>query len=279
MREPLFGNAKHTHVTYTEGDTKTAPAVRQHCNPGPNRRKGSAMSNATRITPMWTTCPCGADHRQAVLDRVGIMPSGCWEASRLNREGYGLLTHSGRTWLIHRLAYVAWIGEIPQGLVIDHLCRNRACANPAHLEAVTDRVNILRGEGVAAQNARKQTCPEGHQLMRGARGRRCRECSYYDENKSRALANPLPEGDERHGTVNGYNNWRCRCEACSAAGARFNAAAKQERRKRGLPEGDGRHGTVNGYTNWGCRCTDCKAAVSKSSQLPDAGQAGPEFAA
>lgn len=51
---------------------------------------------------------------------------------------------------------------IPDGLVLDHLCRNRACINPNHLEPVSTRVSILRGEGVMARHARKTHCPHGH---------------------------------------------------------------------------------------------------------------------
>lgn len=53
-------------------------------------------------------------------------------------------------------------GSIPKGLTLDHLCRNRACVNPVHLEPVTNRVNILRGIGITAQNARKTHCKHGH---------------------------------------------------------------------------------------------------------------------
>ena len=62
----------------------------------------------------------------------------------------------------HRYAYILEFGPILDGLVIDHLCRNPACVNPWHLEPVTARVNILRGEGVGAGNARKTHCINGH---------------------------------------------------------------------------------------------------------------------
>ena len=64
--------------------------------------------------------------------------------------------------LAHRFAYETFVGPIPEGLTIDHLCRIRHCVNPEHLEAVTDRVNILRGEGISAQHARATHCPQGH---------------------------------------------------------------------------------------------------------------------
>ena len=97
-----------------------------------------------------------------------------------NGEGYIRRTIGRKGYSNHRLAYECAYGPIPQGLVIDHLCRNRSCANPAHLEAVTDRVNILRGEGVAVANARKTHCKRGHELSDpyiDSRGSRiCRAC-------------------------------------------------------------------------------------------------------
>ena len=88
---------------------------------------------------------------------------GCWFWQAATSLGYGLFfpEHSIRV-LAHRFAYETLIGPIPPTLQLDHLCRNRRCVNPDHLEPVTIQVNILRGEGHAAKNAAKTHCPQGH---------------------------------------------------------------------------------------------------------------------
>jgi hypothetical protein len=98
--------------------------------------------------------------------------SPCWVwTGKPGRGGYCQIKYNGRMAYIHRVAYELWFGTIPGSLPaavrgdgedVDHLCRNRACANPAHLEAVTHRVNIHRGETVNAINAAKTECHQGH---------------------------------------------------------------------------------------------------------------------
>lgn len=93
----------------------------------------------------------------------------CWEwTSDIIRCGYGRFeikkNNKFTTVMAHRLAYELLISPIPHGLVIDHLCRNRRCVNPFHLEVVTFKENIRRGEGSAGINARKTHCKYGHPL-------------------------------------------------------------------------------------------------------------------
>src|SRR6266576_3456485 len=97
----------------------------------------------------------------AKVDRRGSEECWPWQANR--GRGYGNVWIAGRMYRAHRVAYELLIGPIPEGLTLDHLCRNRGCVNPAHLEPVTSRENTLRGEGISANNARKTHCKHGHE--------------------------------------------------------------------------------------------------------------------
>lgn len=119
-----------------------------------------------------------AERLWARVDRRG--PDECWPwVGRKRPDGYGQLQLGARKILAHRAAYELLVGPIPVGLTLDHLCRNRPCVNPAHLEPVSDRENILRGEGTGAQYARRTRCPAGHvfDTTRTDGGRRCGRCS------------------------------------------------------------------------------------------------------
>jgi hypothetical protein len=104
----------------------------------------------------------------AKVDKRGPDDCWSWRGWHNNDSGYGRLDVqvSGvrRKLYAHRIVYELERGSIPDGFQIDHLCRNRGCVNPAHLEAVTQRTNILRGTGFSARNARKTHCPQGHAL-------------------------------------------------------------------------------------------------------------------
>ena len=108
----------------------------------------------------------------------------CWNWTGPTTDfGYGqILLTTGKRTGVHRYAYEQLVGKIPSGLVIDHLCRNKICVNPEHLEVVTHRVNILRGVGVPALNASKTHCCRGHRLagenlyIKPDSERRCRAC-------------------------------------------------------------------------------------------------------
>jgi hypothetical protein len=123
--------------------------------------------------------------------RALLTPCEPWTGS-VDSEGYGR-TRGRRA---HRVVYEREVGQIPEGFTIDHLCRNRRCVNPAHMEPVPNGVNVLRGYGPPAQNARKTHCAHGHPLTganlyihpRGARVcRTCRRSSQMGWLRKRAL--------------------------------------------------------------------------------------------
>ena len=115
----------------------------------------------------------------------------CWEWTGFrDPDGYGVFRHP-KTRRAHRASYLMFVGGIDTGLVIDHLCRNRGCVNPTHLEAVSVKENTLRGDTLPAENSRKSECPQGHpyageNLIVTKLQRMCRTCHQesskrYDE--------------------------------------------------------------------------------------------------
>ena len=121
--------------------------------------------------------------------------SGCWLwLGSDNGHGYGLMAggRRGQQFYVHRLAYELTNGSIPEGKEIDHLCRVRRCVNPAHLEIVDHRTNILRGQTWGAANHQKTHCPQGHPYdlakpIKGqARWRGCLRCRADAEQRRRA---------------------------------------------------------------------------------------------
>ena len=127
-----------------------------------------------------------------VWSKIEKQQSGCWiwTAMRLP-NGYGYIRLNGGTGYAHRVMYELLKGPIPKGMTIDHLCNNRACVNPDHMEIKTQRENVLRSlSAPPAINARKTHCLRGHELseenLYRYRGRRlCRSCIRLRESRRR----------------------------------------------------------------------------------------------
>jgi hypothetical protein len=155
--------------------------------------------------------------RTRLFSRAIINPdSGCWEWTGSKDHGYGSIHFRGKMIRAHRAAWRLWFGLIPNGLELDHLCRNRACVNPAHLEPVSHRENTLRGTAPVSENAAKTHCSNGHEFTPENTGRNkdgsryCKSClrerssarrRREAEREGRAL---LPPPAERTHCKNGH---------------------------------------------------------------------------
>jgi hypothetical protein len=127
------------------------------------------------------------------LEKIRPLPSGCWLwLGALDDDGYGNFWDGSRVVRAHRWAYERWREPIAVGLEIDHGCRSRSCVNPAHMEPVTHRENVRRGEAPPARQARQTYCKNGHELVGDnlevdRRGhRRCRTCHVESSRRYRA---------------------------------------------------------------------------------------------
>jgi hypothetical protein len=138
----------------------------------------------------------------AKVDKDGPIPEyaphlgPCWLWTRCLVRGHGQFTSDGHKGYAHRWAYEQEHGPIPPHLECDHLCRIRSCVRSSHIELVTNRVNVLRGVGLTAQNRRKTQCVHGHPFDEantrhrpdgGRPGRECRAC-VCDRDRARRRA-------------------------------------------------------------------------------------------
>lgn len=143
----------------------------------------------------------GGDPLPRSLSQVQVQPNGCWTGvgQPSGRDGYRSVRTDGRDIKAHRLMYEFLVGPIPDGLTLDHLCRNTACCNPDHLEPVTQRVNNLRSRNVSGINAAKTHCKRGHE--------------FTDENTKWSF--------------NEWGNPRRHCRACTAESKRRHYLARK----------------------------------------------------
>ena len=144
--------------------------------------------------------------KQRIWSKVQVT-DGCWEwlgshqAGGYAQCGIGSQRAGTRSMgVVHRAVYQMVVGPIPSGLSLDHLCRNRGCVNPFHLEPIPIKVNILRGNGWGGRHKRKTHCPAGHPytgsnlytLYTGSRDghRFCRTCDREKHRRQRERDRP-----------------------------------------------------------------------------------------
>ncbi len=125
--------------------------------------------------------------------RIVVDASGCWLWTGTKHEaGYGRVRQRGRQVTAHRAIYGLVARPVPSDKQLDHLCRNRLCVNPLHMEVVDNRTNTLRGIGPTALNKRKTHCPAGHEYteqntrVSKSGKRHCRECNRLRWHKTKA---------------------------------------------------------------------------------------------
>jgi hypothetical protein len=118
-----------------------------------------------------------------ILQPPSVLETGCWGwKGSFTADGYSRFSLSGRYQKVHQMLYKYFIGTVEDGKELDHLCKNRWCCNPYHLESVTHRENVLRGDSPPAICARKIACPAGHPYcdsntsVRSDGARHCRVC-------------------------------------------------------------------------------------------------------
>ena len=133
--------------------------------------------------------------RYTIADRGHDTPCWAWTHKK-NNSGYGVFQLTRKEYvesLAHRAAHLLFVGPIPDGLEIDHLCRQRDCVNPAHFRLVTHQVNMLAGDNPFARNAQRTHCPQGHaydteNTYRWRGQRHCKICRRERKRKPRLTA-------------------------------------------------------------------------------------------
>lgn len=134
-----------------------------------------------------------------LADRLTATPDGCWIwQAAVTSRGYGSVGYRGRVWSVHRLVYVLTRGPIPDDMTIDHLCHNKRCANPDHLEVVTRAENTRRAhrDGLVPGNGKQHRthCRHGHEYttentyVAPDGSRTCRQCRRDSYNRMKETA-------------------------------------------------------------------------------------------
>jgi hypothetical protein len=132
----------------------------------------AVIRNASRDPAYWTA------FKRRFWHKIRVAGS-CWEWTGSHDSlGYGHVSVAGKMRKAHRVSFYIANGYLLDGLTIDHLCRNRGCVRPDHLELVTHTENMRRSESFSGKNHKKTHCPRGHEYdAKNKRGARiCRQC-------------------------------------------------------------------------------------------------------
>ena len=182
-----------TTVACSEPDCTRRMQARGLCNPHYKRAQRSGTLPPRRRRDPMITFWSNVEKTQT-----------CWIwQGNITRYGYGQFSpRRGANHRAHKVAWESENGPVPDGMVLDHLCRNRSCVRPGHLEPVTPRINALRGIGPSALNSRKMRCRHGHPFSPentriDAKGKRvCRTCDRARWERSNAKRKA-----QRHGEI------------------------------------------------------------------------------
>ena len=149
----------------------------------PQSESGKRLSSKRDALVSYSQPGKGGPPSDKIVDGIIVMPDGCWEhVNKVAPTGYNHVYHNGGPRIAHRVIYEWLVGPIESGLVLDHLCRNRGCCNPEHLEQVTIGENARRGHSPTGINIQKTHCPYGHPLsgenlyVKPNGSRNCRKC-------------------------------------------------------------------------------------------------------
>lgn len=118
-----------------------------------------------------------------ILSNIDINENNCWLWKKTTWMGYGKISWDGICWRVHRLAYLDFYGKLTKNLVLDHLCKNTFCVNPAHLEEISQKENVMRGNSLPCANSKKTHCSRGHEFVKEntliyKNKRECKICKY-----------------------------------------------------------------------------------------------------
>ena len=197
-------SSPHTCNTASRGGKIPAAGTRTSAREGRRRAAGASLADQRSGLDLLP---------ERLRSKITVDPStGCWLWRAVNSRGYGTIRWSGKPRTAHRVVYELLAGPIPDGLTLDHTCHpgdgscpaatcpHRRCANPAHLEPVTNRENILRGNSPSARAAKVTRCPKDHEYtpentyIERDGSRTCRKCHLgrKEEQRRRNGIKPTP---------------------------------------------------------------------------------------